>query len=199
MSINALRFTPWGANMDDALLDVVLTRLDAKPLANEAASLLLAAFESETALHAQLSGDSALTPEHRLERPAAEPAGAYLRSISVCGFRGVGPPSTLELEPGPVLTLVVGGNGSGKSSFADGLEVLLTGALGRWQELSAVWQEAWRNLHAPDPVRITAELVIKGGCLVAQATQHRGMLESYASVAGSDPQSRARPRRPPGF
>ena len=32
-----------------------------------------------------------------------------------------------EVEPGPGLTLVVGRNGSGKSSFAEGIEVALTG------------------------------------------------------------------------
>jgi len=80
--------------MDNALLDVVLTRLDVKPLAEEAASLLLAAFEGEAALLAQLSGDAGLTAEHGPDGPAVEPAGAYLRSVSVSGFRGVGPTAT---------------------------------------------------------------------------------------------------------
>jgi recombinational DNA repair ATPase RecF len=157
-----LIFTLWGANVDDALLDVVLARLDAKPLAEDATSLLLAAFEGDAALHGQLSGDAELIAEHHAQHPAAEPAGAYLRSITVRGFRGVGPSSTLKLEPGPGLTLVVGRNGSGKSSFADGLEVLLTGGLRRWQDLSAVWQDAWRNLHASDPARLSAELLVEG-------------------------------------
>jgi recombinational DNA repair ATPase RecF len=151
----------WGANVDDALLDVVLARLDAKPLREDAASLLLAAFDGEAALAAQLSGDSGLTAEKRPTGPAAEPAGAYLHSISVSGFRGVGPAAKLDLEPGPGLTLVVGRNGSGKSSFAEGLEVLLTGALRRWQEMPVVWQGAWRNMHASDPARITAEFLVE--------------------------------------
>ena len=116
-----------GLGVDDALLDVVLERLDKVPLAEDAASLLLAACDSDASLSALLSGES----HGAVERPAArvpiDPAGAYLRSVSVCGFRGVGPCSTLDLTPGPGLTLVVGRNGSGKSSFADGLEVLLTG------------------------------------------------------------------------
>jgi DNA repair exonuclease SbcCD ATPase subunit len=37
------------------------------------------------------------------------------------------PATTLEVERGPGLTLVVGRNGSGKSSFAEALELLLTG------------------------------------------------------------------------
>ena len=147
--------------MDNALLDVVLARLDVKPLPEEATSLLLAAFEGEETLHAQLSAESALTAEHGLGDTTAEPAGAYLRAISVSGFRGVGPSAKLDLEPGPGLTLVVGRNGSGKSSFAEGLEVLLTGTLRRWQDLPVVWHGAWRNLHAPGPALITAELLVE--------------------------------------
>src|SRR5258708_11824296 len=131
------------------------------PLAETATSLLLAACDSDASLSAQLSGESLTAAERSSERATVTPAGAYLRSISVAGFRGVGPSSTLELEPGPGLTLVVGRNGSGKSSFADGLEVLLTGGLRRWQELSAVWQDGWRNLHAHDLVRISAELLVE--------------------------------------
>jgi recombinational DNA repair ATPase RecF len=147
--------------VDDVLLDIVLARLDKVPLAATATSLLLAACDSDASLSAQLSGESHTAAKRSSERVTATPAGAYLRSISVAGFRGVGPSSTLELEPGPGLTLVVGRNGSGKSSFADGLEVLLTGGLRRWQELSAVWQDGWRNLHAHDLVRISADLLVE--------------------------------------
>ena len=41
------------------------------------------------------------------------------------GFRGIVLRAELELTPGPGLTLVIGRNGSGKSSFAEALEVLL--------------------------------------------------------------------------
>jgi recombinational DNA repair ATPase RecF len=147
--------------LDDSLLDLVVARLDSVPLAEEASSLLLAACESDESLSEQLSGDSARLAGRSTERVPANPAGAYLRSVAICGFRGVGPLSTLELEPGPGLTLVVGRNGSGKSSFADGLEVLLTGNLRRWQELPAVWQDGWRNLHAPGLAKVSAELLVE--------------------------------------
>src|SRR5215469_16540872 len=150
-----------GASVDDVLLGIVRARLDKVPLGETATSLLLAACDSAASLSAQLSGESLTTAERSSACVTATPAGAYLRSISVAGFRGVGPSSTLELEPGPGLTLVVGRNGSGKSSFADGLEVLLTGGLRRWQELSAVWQDGWRNLHANDLVRISADLLVE--------------------------------------
>lgn len=174
-----------GAVVDDALLDVVLERLGNVPLADEAASLLLAACESDASLSAQLSGESAGVVERSSGRVPADPAGAYLRSVSVSGFRGVGHAATLELEPGPGLTLVVGRNGSGKSSFADGLEALLTGALKRWQELSAVWQDGWRNLHAPDPALISAELLVEGaGPATAERrwTSGAGFADSRATV-----------------
>ena len=67
-----------------------------------------------------------------------EPLGAYLRAIAVEGFRGIGPPAELKLEPGPGLTLVVGRNGSGKSSFAEALELLLTGTNRRWHDRAPI-------------------------------------------------------------
>jgi hypothetical protein len=89
-------------DMDDVLLEIVLGRLEKYPLADEATDLLLAAFESEESLSAQLSGEAA-------ERPSADsacvvppqPAGAYLQSLTVSGFRGIGQPATLRLQPGP--------------------------------------------------------------------------------------------------
>jgi AAA domain len=147
--------------MDDALLGLVLDRLGRTPLADAAADLLLAACDSDESLTTQLSG----TPAPAIRRTAgaepSDPAGAYLRSVTVAGFRGVGPPATLTVEPGPGLTVIVGRNGSGKSSFAEGLEVLLTGDLKRWADLSAVWREGWRNLHASDPAEITAEFLLE--------------------------------------
>ena len=63
------------------------------------------------------------------EAPSAASAPpVWLRSVTVEGFRGIGASATLELEPSPGLTVVVGRNGSGKSSFAEGLELLMTGA-----------------------------------------------------------------------
>ena len=67
----------------------------------------------------------------------------------------------LELRPGPGLTLVVGRNGSGKSSFAEALEVLLTGDSLRWKERAAVWREGWRNLHHPT-ASLTATFLVEG-------------------------------------
>ena len=53
---------------------------------------------------------------------AASPRKVFLQGIRVRGFRGIGPESTLSIAPGPGLTLVVGRNGCGKSSFAEAAE-----------------------------------------------------------------------------
>ena len=82
-------------------------------------------------------------------------------AITVTGFRGVGPSCTLPLHPGPGLTLVVGRNGSGKSSFAEGLELLLTGENLRWKGRSKAWGLGWRNLHQADATAIAADLLVE--------------------------------------
>jgi len=175
--------------MDNALLGVVLARLDRVPLAEEAAALLRAACQDDASLAALLTGEVRERSHPEDTGEDREPAGAYLQSITVAGFRGVGPASTLDLEPGPGLTLVVGRNGSGKSSFADGLEVLLTGDLRRWQQLTAAWREGWRNLHDPDPARLSADLLLEGaGPAMAERSWESGAefarSRAWVQVAG---------------
>ena len=173
--------------MDDALLGLVLERLDAVPLAAGPTALLLAACDSEASLTARLDDapPPAAEPGQDEMVTVSEPAGAFLRQVTVTGFRGVGPPATLKVEPGPGLTVIVGRNGSGKSSFAEGLEVMLTGDLKRWEDLSAVWREGWRNLHAPDPAEITAEFLLEdaGPAIVRRTWASRASFgDSMATV-----------------
>ena len=68
---------------------------------------------------------------------AAEPRKVFLQEIRVRGFRGIGPESTLSIAPGPGLTLVVGRNGCGKSSFAEAAELLVTRRNLRWEDRQA--------------------------------------------------------------
>ena len=150
--------------MDAALLTAVLGRLDASPLEGGSEEFLLAALDSDEALSDVLGGRPRPCPP----RPAAsegkddvDAARAYLRSVTVEGFRGVGPAATLNFEPGPGLTVVCGRNGSGKSTFAEALEVLLTGQLRRWETHSLVFREGWRSMHASH-ARVRAELFIEG-------------------------------------
>src|SRR5260221_14245506 len=170
-----------GADMDDALLEVVLERLDRVPLEQRAERLLLAACEGDAALADELRGERRDASDRGAIQGETEPTGVYPRSVTVAGFRGIGPAATLELEPGPGLTLVVGRNGSGKSSFAEALEVLLTGDLRRWEKLSAVWRQGWRSMHHPERAEITAEVLVEGaGRAVVQRAWPAG-----ADFAGS--------------
>lgn len=57
---------------------------------------------------------------------------------------------------------MVGRNGSGKSSFAEGLEMLMTGSNLRWEDRSTQWQNGWRNLHVGDAPSVEAEFAVEG-------------------------------------
>ncbi|MFA5910375.1 MAG: AAA family ATPase [Vicinamibacterales bacterium] len=125
-------------------------------------SLVLAACDGRDALDSVLQNTKTTTKADE-KATATTHAGAYLTSLTVEGFRGIGPRQTLTLTPGPGLTIVVGRNGSGKSSFAEALEVLLTGDSKRWSDRSKIWKEGWRNLHQAHPAAIEAELLLEGG------------------------------------
>ncbi len=169
--------------MDDVLLGIVLRRLEEFSLPEQATDLLLAALDGDESLSAQLGGQAQPRSKATDITTAPAPAGAYLQSLTVSGFRGIGPPATLTVTPRPGLTLVVGRNGSGKSSFAEALEVLLTGKLRRWENLSAVWKQGWRSMHYPDQARITAEFLIEGaGPAKAQRTWPAGADFTGSSV-----------------
>src|SRR4051794_1513108 len=117
-------------------------------------------------------------------QPAAVAAPVWLKTVTVEGFRGIGAPATLRLEPAPGLTVVVGRNGSGKSSFAEGLELLMTGALKRWEKRPKAWTETWQCLHHEGPTRLAAELVSEGRTLtLAQEWPHGAAYEDASGRA----------------
>src|SRR5256712_9524623 len=147
--------------MDPGLRRIVVARLETDgSLGDGWGDLVLGALEGHDGLEAQLAGSSA-SPRPLSAQASPAAAGVFLRSVAVEGFRGIGRAQTLELAPGPGLTLVVGRNGSGKSSFAEALEVLLTGDSLRWKERAAVWRDGWRNLHHP-AASVSATFLVEG-------------------------------------
>jgi hypothetical protein len=156
---------------DRALRALVLKRLEAdtKP-EDEWSALVLAALEGPDQLGKLVDEGGEPGAPTAAQQPAepaataaepAKPRVAFLKTITVEGFRGIGPKATLDLTPGPGLTLVVGRNGSGKSSFAEALELLLTGDTYRWAQRTKVWRDGWRNLHHPKAA-IAAEFALEG-------------------------------------
>lgn len=101
--------------------------------------------------------------ERDLARLSSSPLSrrAYLSSISVEGFRGIGPHASLPLEPQRGLTLIYGANGSGKSTFVEALDVLLTGNTARFAGRGREWRSAWANAHSPDRGQIDVEFVVE--------------------------------------
>ena len=166
---------PTGQAVGTNLIDDVLTRLDAEPkVSDQASDLVLGALLGDGELASCLGGTAPPRPDPKAEPPNVEPAHAYLGSITVAGFRGVGPRTELSLHPGPGVTLVVGRNGSGKSSFAEAAEVLFTGDNQRWAKRSAAWKEGWRNLHEPDPCELQSALLVDGAAGMTTVTRRWG-------------------------
>src|SRR5712691_6895645 len=165
--------------MDPGLRRIVVARLEADgSLGDGWGDLVLGALEGHDGLEAQLAGSSA-SPRPLSAQASPAAAGVFLRSVAVEGFRGIGRAQTLELAPGPGLTLVVGRNGSGKSSFAEALEVLLTGDSLRWKERAAVWRDGWRNLHHP-AASLSATFLVEGEpqpCVVSRRWEAEAAFE----------------------
>jgi energy-coupling factor transporter ATP-binding protein EcfA2 len=131
--------------MDPTLHALVIARLEVSDLDVDARAAVRA--ETEAGV-----GDAA--------EAVAKAGEVYLRSVTIEGFRGIGKAATLDLSARPGLTVVVGRNGSGKSSFAEGLELLLTGQTKRWESKTKGWTSAWQSLHHDQPTRLRAELVV---------------------------------------
>lgn len=149
-------------------------RIDADTqLDDEVGLLVLAAIEGDDELDGYLDAGATTPRPSRGDDPDDQPeaSGTFLRSLKVSGFRGIGPAVQLKLDPVPGLTVVAGRNGSGKSSLAEALEVLLTGGTYRWEKKrSTQWRDHWRNLHQDGPVEVVAELVEEGRGLTSIRT-----------------------------
>ncbi|MGW4436233.1 AAA family ATPase [Streptomyces sp. NPDC004596] len=97
------------------------------------------------------------------ESAAGTAAGpVYLGKVTVTGFRGVGSQARLNLRPKPGVTLVVGRNGSGKSSFAEAIETLFTGTNAHCAGGHPSHAVRWRNLHHGETTAVEAKLAVEG-------------------------------------
>lgn len=149
--------------MDAVLEQIVVDRLAASELAEAPSDLVLAACGGATELEEVIGGDAPHRTEGSPQLALTErDLGVYLAGLEVQGFRGVGARVELPLRAGPGLTIVVGRNGSGKSSFAEGLELLMTGANSRWANRTKVWTEGWQNLHFDGDTVLEARLQVEG-------------------------------------
>ncbi len=135
------------SDADDALVDTVLAAADG----DDALDRLLGGEPTPRPAAAGTANPTRTTPVD----------GVYLGGITVEGFRGIGAPTELRLTPGPGLTVVIGRNGSGKSSLAEALEVALTGSAHRFQR-SAVWRDGWRNAHHGEAPVIRVDVHLPG-------------------------------------
>ena len=103
------------------------------------------------------------------------PTEVFLTSLSVEGFRGVGKKVSVPLRPGPGLTVITGRNGSGKSSLAESIELLLTGDNARWADKkSGDLRKGWKNLHHSGPTQIEVELSAGGTPMLVLSRQWPG-------------------------
>ena len=175
-------------------------RLAQSPLDPTARRWVLAAIHGDDALAACLRGEQVDLP-----LPSSGPAPAqprhlrhcYLRRVRVQGFRGIGRAATLEFPPGPGLTVIVGRNGSGKSSFAEAVEAALTGRNLRWEAMPTAWRDGWRNLHCDDVTEITVELQRVGEDGVTRVTRvWTGRASARPRRSSPAHRGRRRPRQP---
>ena len=178
--------------VDDPLILEVLDRLDAdSALTDEAENLVIGVLIGR--LDEVIGGAEVEQPAVSLGEEAV-PVRAYLESVTVTGFRGIGPSCDLRLHPGPGLTLVVGRNGSGKSSIAEAAEFALTGDSLRWSGKSLDWRRGWRNLHTDADPRIHVRFRVDGKqqsrtVVVSWSADDLGSAKTLVTVPGQEPKT----------
>ena len=132
----------------------------------------------------EYSNDSRPVEAPRVGPKASLHDRAYLKSIVVEGFRGIGKAASLPFDVGPGITIVYGLNGSGKSSFAEALDVLFAGDTGRFADRGREWRDAWFNVHNGERGRVKATFV--GGNATPESTLTRSWTRKQFLEAQDD-------------
>lgn len=123
--------------------------------------VLLALAGDEEGVRSLLAGNHVIPPERSLDDDQRS-GEVFLESIRVEGFRGIGAQADLNLTPFPGLTVIVGRNGSGKSSFAEALEHLLTGRLQRLENATGAFRGGLRHVGWTGDVKMEAKFAVTG-------------------------------------
>lgn len=144
------------------LLTDLTARLRSLGTSPSVLALVLAAYQGDEGLSEVLAGGELPQPDHVEPDGPGGRADVWLDAVRVEGFRGIGPRATLPLRPQAGLTLVIGRNGSGKSSFAEAAELVLTDDSMRWAQRPVVFREGWRNLHHDGDAEIAVRLRVDG-------------------------------------
>ena len=92
--------------------------------------------------------------------PSERGGRVFLSRISVSSLRGIAEPVEIRLEPRPGLVVVCGRNGSGKSSFAEGAELAITGESKRLAQ--KWWKDGLQNVHRADPPYVEVDVHVDG-------------------------------------
>ncbi|SHP27955.1 RecF/RecN/SMC N-terminal domain-containing protein [Mycobacteroides abscessus subsp. abscessus] len=149
-----------GGSVEAEVWDLLI---DNESVADETVYLVAAAMRGDEEFADHLGGDAPAPQRPKIETiDNPPPLRAFLRSITVSGFRGIGGCAALEVNPYCGITVISGRNGSGKSSFAEALEFALTGTSYRWEAKKGQhWQASWRNLHAGEPASIKVDFAME--------------------------------------
>ena len=179
---------------------LIFDRLTEADLPGPVADIVVAALLGDEDLGAALGSQGWQRPS----MPQATPIGTvprfFLRSVVVEGFRGIGAKATLRVEPSPGLTLVVGRNGSGKSSFAEAAELAVTGESQRWSHNTAA-RNGWRNVHTGGTSRVAVGLAADGqaGMMTLAREWAPGAALEDATAYFQEPGARREPGVPIGW
>ena len=149
--------------MSGSIRELVAASLDGAKLDGLSRRVAEAAFVSSDQLKAVLAGeaeDSEAAGGGQDGEPA-ERAEVWLTGVRVEGFRGIAGEVSLVLPPRPGLVLVVGRNGSGKSSIAEAAELAMSGKSDR--SSTHLWADGLRNLHHDGPTRIAVSVRADAG------------------------------------